>query len=391
MKAQARGTHLVSLDDLPDWAVDNEWIISGYRAPGGINAKVNKARTGSVDAKEQTRLRRRNGHPKGANGQEDDHAVFYEHNTVSRCWWSLWLYIHNETVNIHTHFWGALLVLAAIAFHLLSVKDLLPSFLYPLTHHSIFYPQAIIPAPASPFKSSWSHFLFGGKVPTHQRPNTWQDIIGFACYLVGALTVLTFSATFHAVVCHSRELSHTCNKFDYIGIVAMIVGSFIPMLHYGFYCHPYLQLFYSASIVSLGGLATYTVVSSKFTTPAYRSIRTNVFLALGLSAVIPVAHICAMYGYEAVSRTMGVDWIITGGVLYVVGALLYMARVPERFSPGTFDNFGASHQIFHVLILLAAASHYVCIRRSYSFWHTAEVTSGEAICQTFESLRFGHQ
>jgi adiponectin receptor len=73
--------------------------------------------------------------------------------------------------------------------------------------------------------------------------------------------------------------------------------------------------------------------------------------------------------------------------MYVIGALLYMARIPERLSPGTFDYFGASHQIFHVLILLAAASHYICIRRSYTFWHTVEALDGNAVCNAFESLR----
>lgn len=192
----------------------------------------------------------------------------------------------------------------------------------------------------------------------------------------------------------------------------MIVGSFLPMLHYGFYCHPHLQATYSILILSLGSLAMYTVLAPKFSTPAYRPIRASVFLALGLSAIFPVAHVLAMYGvscsllsitkggtnaklafpqqYEAVSNTMGIQYLIAGGALYVIGACLYMARVPERFSPGTFDYFGASHQIFHILILLAAFSHYICIRRSYTFWHTVEAIDGGAICHAFESLRHGH-
>jgi adiponectin receptor len=102
--------------------------------------------------------------------------------------------------------------------------------------------------------------------------------------------------TFEAEHCYIIQIHSICNKLDYIGIVAMIVGSFLPMLHYGFYCHPHLQLFYSALILSLGSMAIYTVLARKFATPAYRSIRATVFLALGLSAIFPVAHILAMYG-----------------------------------------------------------------------------------------------
>lgn len=79
----------------------------------------------------------------------------------------------------------------------------------------------------------------------------------------------------------------------------MIVGSFLPMLHYGFYCHPHLQLIYTVGITSLGAFAIYTVLSRKYATPAYRPVRTSVFVSLGLSAVFPVAHILSMYGVRA--------------------------------------------------------------------------------------------
>jgi adiponectin receptor len=47
-----------------------------------------------------------------------------------------------------------------------------------------------------------------------------------------------------------------------------------------------------------------------------------------------------------------------GGVMYIVGAIIYMLRIPERWFPNRFDYFGASHQIFHFCILAAAMMHY---------------------------------
>ena len=44
-------------------------------------------------------------------------------------------------------------------------------------------------------------------------------------------------------------------------------------------------------------------------------------------------------------------------------------RVPERLSPGTFDHFGASHQVFHVCVVLAALAHYVCVLTAFGHWH----------------------
>jgi hypothetical protein len=47
------------------------------------------------------------------------------------------------------------------------------------------------------------------------------------------------------------------------------------------------------------------------------------------------------------------------GLAYAAGAWVYINRVPERWRPGVFDVVGHSHQIFHVLVLVGAATHYV--------------------------------
>ena len=204
------------------------------------------------------------------------------------------------------------------------------------------------------------------------------DVAGFTAFFIGSVVCLGFSSTYHAIQCHSHAVSKRFNKLDYVGIVVMIVGSFLPALHYGFYCHPHFQLGYSLAISSLGALAMYVVLAPSYATPAYRPYRTAVFLVLGLSAVVPVAHVVQLYGYRTITETMGLRFLILSGALYVVGAGLYAARVPERFAPGRFDMLGASHQIFHVLILAAAAAHYISIRRAYAFWHTVEAVTADA-------------
>ena len=37
-------------------------------------------------------------------------------------------------------------------------------------------------------------------------------------------------------------------------------------------------------------------------------------------------------------------------------------------SPGQFDVWGSSHQIFHVLVVLAAASHLKGLIRAHAYW-----------------------
>ena len=47
-----------------------------------------------------------------------------------------------------------------------------------------------------------------------------------------------------------------------------------------------------------------------------------------------------------------------GGLIYIIGATIYMCRVPERWMPGTFDLCGASHQIFHFCVIIACCLHF---------------------------------
>ncbi len=46
-----------------------------------------------------------------------------------------------------------------------------------------------------------------------------------------------------------------------------------------------------------------------------------------------------------------------GGAIYILGAIIYIARFPERYYPSKFDIWGSSHQVWHFMILTAAAIH----------------------------------
>jgi hypothetical protein len=70
------------------------------------------------------------------------------------------------------------------------------------------------------------------------------DTMAFGCFFLGAVLCLGISATFHIVQNHSSHVARIANQVDYIGIVLLIVGSFIPSIFYGFYCHPNLQRVY---------------------------------------------------------------------------------------------------------------------------------------------------
>lgn len=47
---------------------------------------------------------------------------------------------------------------------------------------------------------------------------------------------------------HSERVAIRWNRLDYVGIVVLISGTFVPLVHYGFYCDPHLRNTYIALI-----------------------------------------------------------------------------------------------------------------------------------------------
>ena len=100
-------------------------------------------------------------------------------------------YLHNESVNVWTHLLGA-------AAFLLAARPL-------LRHLRPLY-----------------------------RTAGAEDAAVFACFFAGCVFCLAMSAAFHLTSNHSAGVAAWANTLDYLGIVSLIWGSFVPSIYYGF-------------------------------------------------------------------------------------------------------------------------------------------------------------
>ena len=152
--------------------------------------------------------------------QQDNHYILthYRPPTYSYmgCFQSLF-YLHNESVNIHSH--------------------LLGTFLFFFTGVSVYLFESYDVAVS--------------------------DILAFSCFFMGAVTCLGTSAIFHLISNHSPEVARFGNQLDYVGIVALITGSFIPSVYYGFHCEPRLQQRYWAMVGSMSFLPSFIRISEE--------------------------------------------------------------------------------------------------------------------------------
>lgn len=76
-------------------------------------------------------------------------------------------------------------------------------------------------------------------------------------------------------------------------------------------------------ITSIGAATTIVVLTPRFRTPAWRPFRAFMFVAMGLSAVFPVLHGVKMFGAAQMQQQIGLSWLVTQGLLYILGAGIY--------------------------------------------------------------------
>lgn len=212
----------------------------------------------------------------------------------------------------------------------------------------------------------WTHLLgclafVGMAVYFLTRPPVeiqWQEKVVFASFFLGAIMCMGMSFTFHTVSCHSEKVGKLFSKLDYCGIALLIIGSFVPWLYYGFYCDTQPKLIYLTVVIVLGIAAVVVSLWDKFGEPRFRPLRAGVFTGFGLSGVVPALHYLFTEGFLSAVYEASFGWLCLMGALYILGALFYALRVPERWFPGKCDILFHSHQIFHILVIAAAFVHY---------------------------------
>ncbi|CDP02857.1 unnamed protein product [Coffea canephora] len=269
--------------------------------------------------------------------------------------------VHNETLNIWTHLVGFAIFLCLTAMSLTekaTVENLVGRFFRPGTDGPLMMMmnKKINGSDAFFLESYLRHI----PKPSILHVNGDSDVIPkwpWFVFLGGAMCCMVCSSLAHLFACHSRRFYLFFWRLDYAGISLMIICSFFAPIYYAFSCHPYWRLFYLASITGFGSLAVVTLFAPALSSGRFRSFRANIFLAMGFSGVIPAAHAVILYWHNSPHILVALGYEIVMGFLYAAGAGFYTSRIPERWRPGAFDIVGQSHQIFHVLVVVAALAH----------------------------------
>ncbi|AQL05121.1 hemolysin-III family protein [Zea mays] len=196
-------------------------------------------------------------------------------------------------------------------------------------------------------------------------------------FLAGAMACLAVSAAAHLLACHSRRFTRLFWQLDYAGIAVMIVASFFPPVYYAFLGRARTQLVYLSAVTLLGLLVVALLLAPARSSPRLRHLRAGLFVSMAFSGVLPALHALWLnWAHRECHLALALELLM--GLVYAAGAGFYVTRVPERWSPGRFDCVGHSHQIFHLLVLVGALTHYAATAILIDWREAMAVAAGGA-------------
>jgi hemolysin III len=174
--------------------------------------------------------------------------------------------------------------------------------------------------------------------------DTPAKIISFAIYGVSLIFMFSASATYHMVRVKDRALE-IFRKIDHAAIFVLIAGTYTPFCvnaFTGFWKWGMLSLIWSLAIIG--------IIVKIFYIRAPRWLNAGIYVLMGWISVAAAGQMLA----SLPAWVFG--WLIAGGVIYTLGAVVYATKI-FNFKPGVFGF----HEVWHIFVLLAAIAHYVAV------------------------------
>ena len=165
-----------------------------------------------------------------------------------------------------------------------------------------------------------------------------------AIYAVALAGLLGTSALYHRITWPPRARAWL-RRLDHAMIFVLIAGTYTPFA--------LLVLDGTLADVVLAGVWSGAAAGIVFTllwvdAPSWLAAAT--YVALGWFSLVAIPQITARAGVGALLL------LALGGVAYTAGAVVYARRRPDP-RPATFGY----HEVFHVLVVVAAAAHFTAV------------------------------
>jgi hemolysin III len=174
--------------------------------------------------------------------------------------------------------------------------------------------------------------------------STPAKIISLTIYGISQIAKFSASATYHMVRVKDKALE-IFRKIDHSAIFLLIAGTYTP------FCVNAFDGFWKWGMLSIiWSLAVIGITVKVFYIRAPRWLNAGIYLVMGWLCLAAVGQMLA-----ALPVWVTV-WLIAGGVIYSLGAIVYITKI-FNFKPGVFGF----HEMWHIFVMLAAAAHFVAV------------------------------
>ncbi len=172
------------------------------------------------------------------------------------------------------------------------------------------------------------------------------QIISAAIFGISLIALYTASTVYHWVP-SSERMQAILRRVDHSMIYILIAGTYTPV------CLIALKGTLGYTLFGIvWSLATLGIIMKLVWFSAPRWLYTAFYLILGWMAIF---FIVPLYNSLPIQ---GFIWLLTGGILYSVGAIIYATK-SKRIQISVFGF----HEIFHLFILGGSIAHFMMIEK----------------------------
>jgi hemolysin III len=173
---------------------------------------------------------------------------------------------------------------------------------------------------------------------------TPAKVVSLLIYGASLIFLFSASATYHMVRVKEKALE-IFRKVDHSAIYFLIAGTYTPFCinaFTGFWKWGMLTIIWSLAAIGVG--------IKVFIIRVPRWLNAGIYIAMGWLVVGASGQLLAALPVWVIT------WLIIGGVVYTLGAIVYITKI-FNFVPGIFGF----HEVWHIFVLLAAAAHFVAV------------------------------
>ena len=170
--------------------------------------------------------------------------------------------------------------------------------------------------------------------------NVW-GVVSSAIYGASVISLFTMSSVYHGM--HPSMAKKVLQVLDHCTIYFMIAGTYTPIM---------LSLVRKTNpVIAWGvfgvvwGMAVLAITLTAIDLKKYKVFSMICYIGMGwcvMLTIVPVYRALTFWGFM---------WLLGGGILYTIGAVLFGIGARVRYI----------HSIFHIFVVLASIMHFICI------------------------------